>query len=119
MRGPVDRLGSAGDVVTADAELPRARTDLAAHPCPLEDARDRDARGAARATRVDEVEIDVVIDARLSNRPIQGNWNAVSGHQSAPSSVFGFDPLIDSGMSIVAPLATDTFPHQAHPFVGS
>ena len=38
---------------------------------------------------------------------------------SGTARVFGFDPLIDSGMSIVAPLATDTFPHQAHPFVGS
>src|SRR6266508_2657926 len=55
----------------------------------------------------------------ISIRPIRGNWNAVSGHQSAPSSVFAFVPLTASGMSIVAPLATETFPHQAHPFVGS
>jgi hypothetical protein len=55
----------------------------------------------------------------ISIRPSGGNSNAASGHHRAPSSVFGSVPLIDSGMSIVAPLTTETFPHHTHPFVGS
>jgi hypothetical protein len=53
-----------------------------------------------------------------SIRPKKGNRSAHSGHQRAPSNVFGFGPLTFSGMSIVAPFPTETFPHQAHPSVG-
>ncbi len=46
------------------------------------------------------------------------DWDGVSGHHRAASSVFGAPPATPMGISMVAPFVTVTLPHHAQPSVG-